>query len=57
MVQQFSEVLHDGETETEPTALRGIRGLLVFLKYPRNIVLGDADAGVPDFDAQSRVPT
>src|SRR5665213_2192303 len=60
MTQQIPQALHDGETEAEPAAafVHGIVELMVFLEDRLKFLVGDADSGVPDLDAQhSFAPT
>ena len=60
MAQQIPQALHDGETEAEAAAAfaRGIVELMVLLEDRLKFLVGDADSGVPDLDAQhSLAPT
>ena len=60
MAQQIAQALHDGETEAEAAApfARGIVELMVLLEDRLKFLVGDADSGVPDLDAQhSLAPT
>ncbi len=54
MAQQGRQPLNDGQSESEAkTAFAGgIAELVIFAEYCPKILLGDADAGIPDLDAQ-----
>ena len=54
MAKQIPQALHDGQAEAEATAAlaRGIVELMVLLEDRLKFLIGNADAGVPDLDAQ-----
>ena len=54
MAQQIRQALHDGETEAEATAALAARivELMELRENRMKLLFGNADAGVPDLDAQ-----
>ena len=54
MVKQDRQALNDGqpETETETAFARDIAELVIFAEDSLKILLGNADAGIADLDAQ-----
>ncbi len=54
MAQQLPQALHDGEAQAQAPApfAGGIVELMVLVEDRFELVLGDADSGVPDLDAQ-----
>ena len=57
MAEQGPQPLHDGKTEAKTAAAftRSIVELVILLENRLKLGFGDADAGVPDFDAQRSV--
>ena len=51
MIQDVSEPFHDRKTQAEPAPLRAAGPLVVFIEYVRELIFGDTDATVPDFNA------
>ena len=52
--QQISQPPHDGKPKAQAAAAfaRGVVELMIFLEDRLKFVFGNADAGIPDFDAQ-----
>src|ERR1700738_4267556 len=51
VIQDFSQPLHDRKAQPKAAPLRGVGPLIVLLEYMRQLVFGDTDATVPDFNA------
>ncbi len=59
MTKQHAQPMHDRETQTQTAASfpGGVVELVVLVEDRLKLVIGNADSGVPDFDAQlSSVP-
>ena len=54
MAEQIPQTLHDGQAEAETPAplTRGVVELMVLLEDRLKLPVGDANAGIPDLDAQ-----
>src|SRR6185437_14628756 len=59
MAEQIAQALYDRKPEAEApaTLARGVVELMVFVEDPLEFFAGDADAGIPDLDAQRVVAT
>src|SRR5437764_6849444 len=51
VTQGFAEPLHYRKPQPKAAPLRGVSPLIVFIEYVRQLVFGDADATIPDFNA------
>ena len=54
MAEQIGQTLYDRKTEAEAAAAlaRGVVELMVFVEDRLKFFVGDADAGIPNLDAQ-----
>jgi hypothetical protein len=54
VAEQIPQTLHDGQAEAETPAplTRGVVELMVLLEDRLKLPVGDANAGIPDLDAQ-----
>ena len=51
MIQDFSQPLHDRKAQPKAASFRPVGPLIVLMEYVRQLVFGDADATIPDFNA------
>jgi len=50
VIEDFSEPLHDRKAQPKAAPLRAVGPLIILIEYVRELVFGDTDATIPDFN-------